>query len=368
MHPVIYILLKLAAKVVNYLIEGAGTAFLFTFDTKMKKLRFALVGCGNIGQRHAPLIAAAGQLSAVCDPVPERFENLARQYGSKAYRNLQDLLHIENSLDVAVICTPNYLHAEQAITCLNSGMHVLCEKPIAIHSTDGENMLKAAANVNKKLFVVQQNRYNPPVEAVKKLLDENGLGEVHAFQVNCFWNRTAAYYDNPWKGKKDLDGGILYTQFSHFIDILLWFLGEAVSIRPAFANYLLQDVVEMEDTGFAIIKMQNGATGTLNYTVTSFSKNMEGSITLFGEKGTVKIGGQYLNTLEYFQVDQRNPPLTAPTAPANNYGFYQGSMSNHDIVYKNLVNALEEKPFNLVQGSEALRSVRFIEQLYRAAP
>ena len=332
----------------------------------MKKLRFALVGCGNIGQRHAKLIAAAGELTAVCDPDPDRFENLTSEYGSKSFRSLEELLQNENGLDVAVICTPNYLHAEQAITCLYSGVHVLCEKPMAINTTDGENMLKAANSANKKLFVVQQNRYNAPVEAVKKLLDENGLGKIHAFQVNCFWNRTAAYYKSPWKGKKELDGGILYTQFSHFIDILIWFLGEAISIRPALGNFLLQDVVEMEDTGFAIIKMQGGATGTLNYTVTSFLKNMEGSITLFGEKGTVKIGGQYLNTLEYFSVEDRQPPALPASAGANTYGFYQGSMSNHDIVYKNLLGAFDNKPFNLVEGSEALKAVQFIEQLYLA--
>jgi predicted dehydrogenase len=215
--------------------------------------------------------------------------------------------------------------------------------------------------------VVKQNRFNPPVVLVKKLLDENRLGRIHAFQVNCFWNRSRAYYNSPWKGKKDKDGGILFTQFSHFADLLIWFLGEAVSVKSMKSNFIMKDVLEMEDTGFALLRMKHGAIGSFNYTITSFEKNMEGSITLFGEKGTVKIGGQYLNTLEYFNVEGETLPRMDHARHANDYGFYLGSMSNHDIMYENVLNALNNTSHSIVEGSEALKCIHLIEQINGAS-
>jgi UDP-N-acetyl-2-amino-2-deoxyglucuronate dehydrogenase len=199
---------------------------------------------------------------------------------------------------------------------------------------------------------------------VKRLLDEQKLGRVHSFQVNCFWNRGRSYYNSTWKGSKALDGGTLFTQFSHFIDLLIWFLGEEQTVEMFSDNYLLGDVIEFEDTGSALIKMKNGAIGSLNFTITSYRKNMEGSITLFGEKGTVKIGGQYLNTLEYFEVDGETQPDLPRGNLANDYGSYQGSMSNHDKVYDQVIFALDNKAHDLVEGEEAAKTVRMIERLY----
>ena len=333
------------------------------------KYRFALVGCGKIGPRHAEQMARLGSITAVCDTDRKKARALAGQYNTLAYNSLDELLLRENNnIDVISICTPNYLHAPHTIQSLRNGLNVLCEKPMSITVEEGNNMLAVAEASNRRLFIVKQNRLNPPVKLVKKLLDEGKLGKVHAFQVNCFWNRSRSYYiDSPWKGRKAMDGGILLTQFSHFVDLLVWFLGEATCVRAMQSNFLLGDTIEMEDTGFAVLRLKSGATGTFNYTVTSFGKNMEGSITLFGEKGTVKIGGQYLNTLEYFNVEGESVPVLENSKIANDYGFYQGSMSNHDIMYDNVAKALNNTSHSIVEGMEALKCIRMIEQINLAA-
>lgn len=328
------------------------------------RYRFALVGCGQIGPRHAIQMARLGQLVAVCDTDPQKADHLAGIYGCLAVYSLQALLRLDERIDLISICSPNYLHAAQSITCLNAGFHVICEKPMTISSADTIKVMEAVRTTGKKFFVVKQNRYNPPVVFLKELLDRKALGRVQFFQVNCFWNRTASYYESDWKGKRDLDGGILFTQFSHFIDLLIWFLGEAATAATSTNNWMLGDKIEFEDTGIAMIRMKNLAFGTIQFTINSYAKNMEGSITLFGSKGTVKIGGQYLNTLEHFEVEgEQNPGLTSERGE-NDYGTYKGSMSNHDKVYENVLQALDNQEFNLVEGEEAAKTVRMIELLY----
>jgi predicted dehydrogenase len=269
----------------------------------------------------------------------------------------------EPGIDIIAICTPNGLHAEHAILGLKANKHVLCEKPLAIRSEDARRMIAIANRSEKKLFVVKQNRYNPPVEAVKNLLKEDRLGNIFSFQINCFWNRPPAYYSDTWKGTKNLDGGTLYTQFSHFIDLLFWMLGDVKEVKSITRNYE-HPTIEIEDSGVAIIEMLGGAIGTLNYTVNSFEKNMEGSFTLFGEKGTVKIGGQYLNELEYQCIDGAEIKDLAKGKPANAYGFYQGSMSNHDKVYMHLLKAIEQPGYEFASALDGLKTVEIIEKIY----
>ena len=334
------------------------------------KIRFALVGCGHIGNRHAEQIVRCGSLVAVCDPIAEKTTDLANRYGARTYAGLDKLLDSEapGSIDVAVICTPNYLHASQSIAALEAGWHVLCEKPMSIRSSDAAAMIASADKMSRRLFIVKQNRFNPPVRLLQRLLAEDRLGKIHSFQVNCFWNRPLSYYSTSgWRGIKELDGGILFTQFSHFIDLLYWLLGDLQTAGAYQGNFLRQGVLKGEDTGCVILQMKNGAIGTLHYTITSYDQNMEGSITVFGEKGTVKIGGQYLNELEYFCVEgMESPPLPA-SRPANEYGFYRGSMSNHDKVYEELVKALRGLPYDLPSAGEAAQTVVLIEKIGLAA-
>src|SRR5947207_11099086 len=174
---------------------------------------------------------------------------------------------------------------------------------MALSVQDCGEMIKEAERANRRLFIVKQNRFNPPVEAVKKAIDEGRLGKVYSIQLSCFWNRNNEYYDNSWKGTLNMDGGTLFTQFSHFIDLLYWMIGDIKTVQAFTSNFHHQGEIEFEDTGVVALQFYNGAIGTINYTVNSFKKNMEGSLTIFGEKGTVKIGGQYLNELEYKSID-----------------------------------------------------------------
>jgi predicted dehydrogenase len=228
-------------------------------------------------------------------------------------------------------------------------------------------MIKAAEKTNKRLFAIKQNRFNPPVEAVKKALDEGRLGKVYSVQLSCFWNRNPDYYQNSWKGTLKLDGGTLYTQFSHFVDLLYWMVGDVKNVNALMANYSHKGIIEFEDTGVVILEFYNGAIGTINYTVNSFQKNMEGSLTIFGEKGTVKIGGQYLNELEYQNIEGYRIENLPEGNKANNYGNYQGSMSNHDKVYDNLIEVLRNGASISTNSFEGLKTVEIIEKIYKAA-
>jgi predicted dehydrogenase len=332
-----------------------------------KSVRFGIIGCGRIAQRHAEHISKKGTLVAVCDVVAEKANKLATEYGAKAYYSIDELLKGGESIDVLSVCSPNGLHAQHAVSALNGGFHVLCEKPMALSVVDCGEMIKAAERSNKRLFAIKQNRFNPPVEAVKRAIDEGRLGKIYSIQLSCFWNRNPDYYHNSWKGTLNLDGGTLYTQFSHFIDLLYWMIGDVRQVKSLMANYAHKGIIEFEDTGAVILEFYNGAIGTINYTVNSYQKNMEGSLTIFGEKGTVKIGGQYLNELEYQQIEGFTIENLPEGNKANNYGTYQGSMSNHDKVYDNLVEVLQNNAAISTSSFEGLKTVEIIEKIYREA-
>ncbi|MCB9046923.1 MAG: Gfo/Idh/MocA family oxidoreductase [Chitinophagales bacterium] len=327
-------------------------------------LRFALIGCGRIANRHAEHINNYAHLVAVCDVDKEKADALAQQYNAKAYYDLGELLANEKDVDVVSICTPNGLHAQHSIASLKAGFHVLCEKPLATNVHDCGEMIKTAELYNKRLFAIKQNRFNPPVAAVKKAIDEGKLGKIYSVQLSCFWNRNPPYYENSWKGTKDLDGGTLYTQFSHFIDLLYWLIGDVKTAKAFMGNYDHKGIIEFEDTGAVILEFYNGAIGTVNYTVNSYGKNMEGSLTIFGEKGTVKIGGQYLNEMEYQNIEDYKIENLPEGNKANSYGAYQGSMSNHDHVYMNLIDVLSNNASISTSAFEGLKTVEIIDKIY----
>jgi predicted dehydrogenase len=330
-------------------------------------LRFAIIGCGNIGRRHAEQIQKVGHLVAVCDIDKTKANELGEKNNAAVYFSIEELLSIEKNIDVVTICTPNGLHATHSIQAMKAGCNVLCEKPMAINSADCLQMIRTAEETGKKLFVVKQNRFNPPVIAVKKLINENKLGKIFSIQLNCFWHRDAQYYINSWKGTRSLDGGTLFTQFSHFIDLLYWLFGDVKEVKAFAKNFAHKNLIEFEDTGVVIIEFENGMIGTMNYTVNSFKKNMEGSLTIFGEKGTVKIGGQYLNELEYQEMDGEKIENLPAGNKANDYGFYEGSMSNHDKVYQNLIDVLNNNAEIAANSHDGLKTVEIIEKIYAAA-
>lgn len=332
----------------------------------MNKVKFAIIGCGRIAQRHAEHIDNNGVLTAVCDIDFKKAEELASKYNAKAYQHVDDLLAKEQ-VDVVAICSPNGLHAVHSIKSLNAGFHVLCEKPMAINVNDCGEMIKAAEKNNKRLFAIKQNRYNPPVAAVKEAIDKGVFGKIHSIQLSCFWNRNPDYYVNSWKGTQELDGGTLYTQFSHFVDLLYWMIGDVKRAYALTGNFAHKDIIEFEDTGVVALEFHNGALGTINYTVNSYNKNMEGSLTIFGEKGTVKIGGQYLNELEYQNIEGFEFKDLPKGNTANNYGQYQGSMSNHDKVYENVVEVLTNNGIISTNSFEGLKTVEIIDKIYASA-
>lgn len=333
-----------------------------------EKIKFAIVGCGRIAQRHAEHINNNGTLVAVCDVEKEKADALAQKYNAKAFYSLTDMLADNNiGIDVVSVCSPNGLHAEHSIASLKAGYNVLCEKPMAINVTDCGEMIQAAEKVNKRLFAIKQNRFNPPVAAIKEIIEQGKLGKIYSVQLSCFWNRNEDYYANSWKGTKDLDGGTLYTQFSHFIDLLYWLVGDVRNAYALTGNYGHEGTIEFEDTGVIALKFYNGAVGTINYTVNSYGRNMEGSLTIFAEKGSVKIGGQYLNELEYQSIEGYKIENLPEGNKANNYGNYQGSMSNHDKVYENVIDVLQNGGSISTSAFEGLKTVEIIDKIYQSA-
>ena len=325
---------------------------------------FSIIGCGRIAERHAEHIAKIGKLVSVCDIDKSGADMFAKKSGAKAYYEIDDLLAGEVQADVISICTPNGLHAEHAVKALRSGHHVLCEKPMALTVRDCERMIMESEKAGKKLFIVKQNRFNPPTVEVKRLLDEGRLGKILSVQLNSFWNRNDNYYStSKWKGTKELDGGALFTQFSHFIDLLYWMFGDIRELH-AFVGNANHPKIEIDDHGVVALQFESGPIGTIHFSTNSHTKNFEGSLTIFGEKGTVKIGGEYLNVLEHASIDGYTPPELPRGNTPNNYGTYQGSMSNHDKVYENLVDVLQNGAAISTSGMEGLKTVEIINRIY----
>ncbi len=333
----------------------------------MNKLKIAIVGCGSIGQRHAGHAQRMADLVAVCDCKEPAARAVAETHGCRSYLDLDAMLRSEPDVDLVSICTPNGLHAEHSIKALRARKHVLCEKPMALTVKECELMIHVAERENRRLFVVKQNRFNPPVAALKRVIDEGRLGRILNVQLNCFWNRGPEYYaGSDWKGTRALDGGILYTQYSHFIDLLYWMVGDVTEARALSGNLAHQDCIEFEDATVVALAFDNGALGTAHFTINCYAKNMEGSITIFGEKGTVKVGGQYLNTLEYQAIAGYTIPELEASRPPNSYGQYVGSMSNHDKVYENVIDVLTCGGSIMTTAQEGLKTVQIIEKIYGA--
>tara|TARA_Y100000766_G_scaffold234101_1_gene208999 strand:- start:97 stop:1107 length:1011 start_codon:yes stop_codon:yes gene_type:complete len=334
----------------------------------MKRIKFILIGCGRIGSRHAEHIINQGELVAVCDIDNKKADEFGEKYNVDVYYGVDVLFNANIIADVVSICSPNGYHAEHSIKGLNSGYNVLCEKPMALSSSDCGKMIESAERANKRLFIIKQNRFNPPVVELKKLIENKTLGKIFSVQLNCFWNRNSHYYNSSdWKGTKKLDGGTLYTQFSHFIDLLYYLIGDIDKVTSFSENFNHQGEIEFEDTGVVALKFQNGALGTINYNINSFSSNMEGSITIFAKKGTVKIGGQYLNELEYQSIENYKIKNLSKGNPPNMYGKYVGSMSNHDKVYKNVIDVLNNVDSINTNSFEGLKTVEIIEKIYNSS-
>ena len=268
-------------------------------------------------------------------------------------------------IDVVNVCSPNGLHAKHSLIALENRKHIVCEKPMALTKADCEKIIYKALQVSRTVFGVMQNRYSPPSEWLKSVVEKKLIGEIFLVQLNCFWNRDDRYYKKGgWKGTSDLDGGTLFTQFSHFIDIMYWVFGDITDIQGVFSDFNHQKTTAFEDTGIVNFKFVNGGMGSVNYTTSVFDTNLESSITVIGSKGSLKIGGQYMNEVEYCHIEGYAMPNLAPVNPANDYGTYKGSAANHHYIIENVIDTLKGRTIMTTNALEGLKVVDIIERIY----
>ena len=339
-------------------------------------IKFAVVGCGHIGKRHIEMIRRnpEAELVAVCDILPLDSLNIdtVTRHPSPVtpyFSDLELLLSSGIPFDVLNICVPNGLHAAMAIRGMETGHHVVIEKPMALHTEEAKKILSAAEQYDKKVFCVMQNRYSPPSVWIKELVDSGRLGKLFLVQINCFWNRDSRYYlPDSWHGDKDLDGGTLFTQFSHFIDLMYWLFGDIENINARFMDYNHQTLTDFEDSGIVTFDFINGGSGVLNYSTAVYDTNFESSITIIAENGTIKIGGQYMNEVEYCHVKDYTMPVLPPTNPGNDYGAYKGSAQNHHLFIGNVVRVLKNKEKEITTNAhEGYNVVDIIERIYKVS-
>jgi len=338
--------------------------------SEIKKIKFAVVGCGSIGKRHIAVLDAEpeAEIVAICDIDENKCKEQSALYKNIPYYTSYEKMISEVKADIINIVTPHALHAPMTIKAANLKFNVLVEKPMALSMSDCHQMNEAAEKNDVKLWVVKQNRHNVPVKLTKDAIDRGMLGKIFMIKCDILWNRYQGYYDeSPWRGKKGEEGGALFTQASHFIDLLVWWCGDVKSVKAMMETQ--NHNIETEDSGNAVLKFSSGTIGSINWTTCVYNKNYEGSITIVGEHGTIKIGGQYLNKIEFWDVS--GYPLQEGvefTDKPNAYGKYQGTSSNHDKVIKTIIETMRNKhvSVNAVEGFEGMRCVDAIEKIYNS--
>jgi predicted dehydrogenase len=333
----------------------------------MSKVKFAVVGCGHIGKRHAEMIQrnSESELVALADTAPQDILSIDK-FNVPFFSSIEELLSSDLEIDVINIATPNGFHAQHALYALQHQKHIFVEKPMALNKADAEQVIYKALQVHRHVFAVMQNRYSPPSIWVKQMIDSKKLGKIYLVQLNCFWNRDQRYYKpGSWHGKKDLDGGTLFTQFSHFIDILYWLFGDIENIKGSFHDFNHATLTDFEDTGVVTFDFLNGGSGVLSFSTSIWDKNLESSMTIIGEKGSIKIGGQYMDKVEYCHVQDYVMPELAPTNPGNDYGAYKGSAQNHNYVIDNVVDVINNRASITTNALEGLKIVDIIERIYK---
>lgn len=332
----------------------------------MCKLKIAVVGCGRISKNHFEAIQANCnelELVSVCDILEDRAIEAATKYSVHSYTSLEKMLS-EEEIDLISICTPSGLHAEHGILAAKKGCHVITEKPMATSVEDAEKLISTCDLCNVRLFVVKQNRLNSTLQMVKRAIDKNRFGKIHMAIVNVFWTRPQSYYDeSPWRGTWKYDGGAFMNQASHYVDMIEWLIGPVASVMAYTATQARN--IEAEDSGVAAVRFCNGAMGTINVNMLTYPKNYEGSITIMGETGTIKVGGIAVNKIEMwdFMNYDDDDKLVDNSAynPPNVYGF------GHSGYYRNVINVLRNTAVPDTDGREGLKSLELISAIYKSA-
>lgn len=333
-----------------------------------KKIRFVVVGCGHIGKRHSEMIKREPQaeLVGLIDIKPKEKLNI-ESFDVPFYNSLKDFLSSGIEADVINIATPNGFHANQALECLEAKKHVVIEKPLALSKKDAEKVIFKALHVHKHVFAVMQNRFSPPSIWIKELVESGRLGKIYMVQLNCYWNRDERYYKaDSWHGKRDLDGGTLFTQFSHFIDMMYWLFGDIHNIQSKIVCHNHRHLTEFEDSGFVSFDFVDGGIGSLNFSTSIWDKNMESSMVVIAENGSVKIGGQYMNEVKYCHIKDYEMPVLAATNPGNDYGTYKGSAQNHNYVIDNVIKVINGNSSISTNALEGMKVVDIIERIYNS--
>lgn len=325
-----------------------------------------MIGQGHIGKRHAEMIRRnpGSELIAVCDVLPK--DKLAlNDVKEKYYTSAEEMLSSHPEIEVINVCTPNGLHFKHSTLAIDLGKHVVVEKPMALHRQECEQIIHKALQKHKQVFCVMQNRYSPPSVWLKEIVEEKIIGDVYMVQLNCYWNRDERYYKKGgWKGTQELDGGTLFTQFSHWIDLLYWMFGDITEIQARFADFNHSSSTEFEDSGFVNFRFVNGGIGSINYSTAVWDRNLESSISIVGSKGSVKVGGQYMDKVEYCHIKDYEMPELGETAPANDYGAYKGSANNHHFMIENVIDVLRGTKTITTNALEGMKVVDIIERIY----
>lgn len=331
-----------------------------------RRIRFALVGCGRISKNHIESLkkhAKDAELVAVCDVDAGALAAAKEAAGARGFARYEDLLEKADA-DVVVLATPSGLHAEQTIRAAQAGRHVITEKPMATRWQDGKRMVAACDAAGVRLFVVKQNRRNATLQLLKRALEDGRFGRIYMVTVNVFWNRPQSYYDSAkWRGTWEFDGGAFMNQASHYVDLLDWMIGPVESVQAYTAT--LARNIEVEDTGVMTLRWRSGALGTMSVTMLAYPKNFEGSITVFGERGTVRIGGVAVNEIQHWEFADKRPEdeqvRQASYQTTSVYGF------GHPLYYENVIKSLRGEAEPETDGREGLRSLELLIATYLAA-
>ena len=333
-----------------------------------KKIKFAVLGIGHIGKHHAEIISRnnESELVAIIDCNSKEMPGIEK-YGVPFFSSLDDFLTTEIECDVVNIATPNGLHAMQALLCLDKKKHVVIEKPLALSKGDADEVINRSLKVNKHVFTVMQNRYSLPSSWLKEVVSRGLLGKIFIVQLNCYWNRDERYYKNSsWHGSKNLDAGTLFTQFSHFIDILYWLFGDIQNIQSRMMNFNHQKITEFEDSGTVNFDFVNGGFGTINFSTSVWDKNLESCLIIIAEYGSVKISGQYMDKVEYCHIRDYEMPILHTMNSPDYPGSSNGSSANHQYVIAHVVDVLKGRALLTPKPIEGMKVVEIIERIYRA--
>lgn len=329
-------------------------------------VKFGLIGCGRISANHFKAIEQIenAEIVACCDTIEERAKQASEEHSVKKYYTDHNEMLEKEKLDAAIICTPSGLHPEIGIDVANKKVHVITEKPMAITLESADALVKACDHNKVHLFVVKQNRLNTTMQLLKRAVDKGRFGRIYMIQSNVMWQRPQSYYDlAKWRGTWEFDGGAFMNQASHYVDSLQWLIGPVDSVMAETATMARK--IEAEDTGCAILKFRNGVIGTINVTMLTFPKNFEGSITILGEKGSVKIGGIAINHIdkwEFAEYDDDDRIVEESNyQPKNVYGL------GHFPYYKNVVNTLSGQTVADTDGREGRKSLEIVKAIYLSA-